>query len=142
MSFELNSPQHAQHITQLISQSVPIGGMQGFYVEEIGPTYARCVLSFKANQLRHGNTISGPTMMTLADAAMYAFLLALDVKNVNSVTRDFQIYFLNRPTAQDLVAVAHLIKDSAKHTLMRVDILSNDKLVAHVTGSYAKAAYD
>ena len=142
MSFELNSPQHAQYITQLISQNVPAGGMQGFYVEEVSPNHVRCVLSFKENQLRPGNTISGPTMMTLADAAMYALLLGIDDKNVNSVTRDFQIYFLSRPAPQDLVAVVHLIKDSAKHTLMRVDILSNNKLVAHVTGSYAKAAYD
>ena len=142
MSFELNSQQHAQHITQLISQNVPVGGMQGFYVDEVSQNHVRCVLSFKENHLRPGNTISGPTMMTLADAAMYALLLGLDDKNINSVTRDFQIYFLSRPAPQDLVAVAHLIKDSAKHTLMRVDILSNDKLVAHVTGSYAKAAYD
>ncbi|RZA07346.1 MAG: PaaI family thioesterase [Moraxellaceae bacterium] len=137
MSFKQNQPQ-AQHITALISQSVPLSDMQGFYVYHISLPSVHCILPFKQTQVRHGNTISGPIIMALADAAMYALLLAIDENNLTAVTRDFQIQFLSRPAAQDLVAVAHLIKDSARHSLMRVEILSNEKLVAHVTGSYSK----
>jgi acyl-coenzyme A thioesterase PaaI-like protein len=54
------------------------------------------------------------------------------------VTKDFQIHFLSRPAAQDLTALASMIKDSSKHALMRVEIFSAEKLVAHATGSYAK----
>ncbi|RYY79035.1 MAG: PaaI family thioesterase [Moraxellaceae bacterium] len=128
----------AQHLTTLISQSVPLSDMQGFYVERINLPEVCCVLPFKVSQIRHGNTISGPILMALADAAMYALILAIDEKNLVSVTRDFQIHFLSRPAAQDLTAMAYLVKNSAKHTLMRVEILSGEKLVAHATGSYAK----
>ncbi len=141
MSYIPYSPQHAAHINHILSQGFAVGGIDGLYVAEVNPNNVRCVLPFQAHHLRLGNTISGPTMMALADAAMYVILLSLDEKNINSVTRDFQIHFLSRPAAQDLVAVAHLIKDSKKYTLMRVDIFSNDKLVAHVTGSYVKGAY-
>lgn len=138
MSSESKQLLSTQQITQLISQSVPLSDMQGFYVDAIDLPAVRCILPFKPTQVRHGNTISGPIIMALADAAMYALLLAMNENNLNAVTRDFQIQFLSRPAAQDLIAIAHLIKDSSRHTLMRVEILSNDKLVAHVTGSYAK----
>lgn len=127
-----------QQITALISQSVPLSDMQGFYVNSINLPEVCCVLPFKATQIRHGNSISGPILMALADAAMYALMLAVDEKNLSAVTRDFQIHFLSRPPAQDLTAMAYLVKDSARHALMRVEILSGDKLVAHATGSYAK----
>ncbi|XID75618.1 PaaI family thioesterase [Alkanindiges sp. WGS2144] len=128
----------AQHITQLISQSVPLSDMQGFYVSDINLPAVRCILPFKPSQTRHGNTISGPILMALSDAAMYALMLALDEQNLNSVTRDLQIHFLSRPAPQELQAMAYLVKDSKKYTLMRVELLSGEKLVAHVTGSYAK----
>jgi acyl-coenzyme A thioesterase PaaI-like protein len=76
--------------------------------------------------------------MAMADAAMYALMLAQDEANLSSVTKDFQIHFLSRPAAQDLTALASMIKDSSKHALMRVEIFSAEKLVAHATGSYAK----
>lgn len=128
----------AQQITTLISQSVPLSDMQGFFVDSINLPEVCCVLPFKSSQIRHGNTISGPILMAMADAAMYALMLAIDEKNLASVTRDFQIHFLSRPAAQDLTAMAYLVKDSTKHALMRVEILSGKKLVAHATGSYAK----
>lgn len=128
----------AQHLTTLISQSVPLSDMQGFFVDCISLPEVQCVLPFKPAQTRHGNTISGPILMALADASMYALMLAIDEKNLAAVTRDFQIHFLSRPAAHDLTAIAYLVKDSVKHTLMRVEILSGEKLVAHATGSYAK----
>lgn len=138
MSRENNTPQ-LQRITTLINQSVPACDMQQFYVSHISlPDQVSCILPCKQHHTRQGGTISGPVMMALADAAMYALMLALDENNITSVTRDFQIHFLSRPALQDLAAHAHVIKDSKKATLMRVDIFSAEKLVAHVTGSYAK----
>jgi uncharacterized protein (TIGR00369 family) len=128
----------AQQITNLIASHVPLTDMQGFRVDAIMLPQVRCLLPFKPTQTRQGNTISGPILMAMADAAMYALMLAQDEANLSSVTKDFQIHFLSRPAAQDLTALASMIKDSSKHALMRVEIFSAEKLVAHATGSYAK----
>lgn len=133
----------ANRLTQLISQSASLTELQGLQITQINLTdatcpWVSCLLPFHQGQIRYGNTIAGPIIMGLADAAMYALMVALDEKNLSSVTRDFQVHFLSRPLPQALEARAYLIKDSSRHTLMRVDILSGEKLVAHVTGSYTK----
>ncbi|MBK6757240.1 MAG: hypothetical protein IPG70_06270 [Moraxellaceae bacterium] len=61
-----------QQITQWIQDSVGIAQDGQFYVSAIRPLEADCVLPYHQGQLRAGGTLSGPTMMTLADAAMYA----------------------------------------------------------------------
>ena len=85
MSYTPYSPQHAAHINQILSQGFAVGGIDGLYVAEVNPNNERCVLPFQAHHLRPGNTISGPTMMALADAAMYVILLSLDEKNSNNL---------------------------------------------------------
>lgn len=128
----------AQKITQLIQSSVPLSDDNGFYVEHITSDSVQCILPFKQSHIRMGNTISGPTMMTLADASMYAMILSMDENQGMAVTQDFQIHFLARPAPQDLKAVVHVLKNGKKTVVMRVDIFSDQKLVAHATGSYAK----
>ena len=58
------------------------------------------------HHLRPGGTVSGPSMMTLADAAVYAALLALDDKAGDAVTSNFTIAFLRRPESADVLADA------------------------------------
>lgn len=128
----------AQKITHLIQSSVPFSDGNGFYVEHITSDSVHCILPFKPSHIRMGNTISGPTMMTLADASMYAMILSMDEHQGMAVTQDFQIHFLARPAPQDLKAIVTLLKNGKKTVVMRVDILSDNQLVAHATGSYAK----
>lgn len=132
----------AKKITQLIQSSVPLSDNNGFYVEQISENSVQCVLPFKPSQTRMGNTISGPTMMTLADASMYAMILSMDENQGMAVTQDFQIHFLARPAPQDLKAIVKVLKNGKKTVVMRVDILSDNKLVAHATGSYAKTQFN
>lgn len=128
----------ATYITQLIQNSVPLSDANGFHIKSIDLPHVTCVLPFKENQVRMGNTISGPVLMTLADASMYALILAVDDNQGMAVTQDFQIHFLARPQPKDLTAIATLIKNGRKTVVMRVEIYSDEKLVAHATGSYAK----
>lgn len=128
----------AVYITQLIQGSVPLSDSNGFYLKSIDLPSVTCVLPFQPSHTRMGNTISGPILMTLADATMYALILALDDQQGMAVTQDFQIHFLSRPQPKDLTAVATILKNGRKNVVMRVDIYSDDKLVAHATGSYAR----
>ncbi len=137
----LDMPQNSidllQQVNTIVHQAGAALGKLGFAVTEIALPTVTCVLPFHPSQIRPGNTISGPTMMLLADAAMYALVLACDPDKPFAVTQDLHIHFLSRPEPADLTAVATLLKPGKRTRVMRVDIYSGEKLVAHATGSYA-----
>lgn len=95
-------------------------------------------IPFKESQLRPGGTLSGPTMMALADAAMYAAILANVGPEMLAVTTDFTIHFLNKPQPQALRADARIIKMGKVLIVLNVEIYSGDLLVAHATGTYSR----
>ncbi len=130
----------ATQVTELIRQGLPVAQDSGFFVQSVDLPQVTCCLPYQADQIRPGNTLSGPTLMTLADATMYALILALDPTQLMAVTHDLHIHFLARPAPQDLTATATLLKAGKRSVVMRVDIFSGEKLVAHATGSYAKVS--
>lgn len=94
---------------------------------------------YRSNMLRPGGTLSGPTMMGLADAAMYAAIMARLGRVEMAVTSNFNINFLSKPGQSDLVAHARLLRLGSRLAFLEVEIYSQgcDDMVAHVTGSYA-----
>ncbi len=68
--------------------------------------------------LRPGNTVSGQTMMTLADFALYVAILA-EIGIVGlAVTTSMNINFLRKPEAnKDLRENCRLLKVGEKHHL-------------------------
>lgn len=67
-------------------------------------------LAFHPSQIRPGGTLSGPTMMMLADFAMYALLLSAIGLVPLAVTTNLSIQFLRKPPPADLVAEARMLK--------------------------------
>ena len=51
-------------------------GGRTYFIEDVGPMTARMRCDYHEKHLRPGGTISGPTMMALADLALYAAILA------------------------------------------------------------------
>ncbi len=108
-------------------------------LEAAGDGYARIRLKVGRRHLRPGETVSGPTMMTLADTALYAALLAVDGEATDAVTSQFNISFLRRPPREDLVAAAELLKTGRRLVVGEVRLLGGDgALVAHATVTYAR----
>ena len=66
----------------------------------------RVQLAFQNNSTRPGGTISGPTLMMLADVAMYVGLLASIGWVPLVVTTNLNINFLRKPARAALVADA------------------------------------
>ncbi|HEY4714808.1 MAG TPA: PaaI family thioesterase [Aquirhabdus sp.] len=135
----------AEIVAQIIGNVSPAFTQSGIRIERLDLPETICTLPFHAKQTRPGNTISGPTMMFLADFAMYTLVLALDNTQVMSVTQDLHMHFLARPAAQDLQAVGTVVKKGRRTVVMRVDIFSispegEKKLVAFATGTYALMA--
>ena len=74
-------------------------------VQSIEQRKARIFLTKENITLRPGGTISGPTMMALADAVTYLAILGeLGESGVMYVTSSFNINFLYRPKDGEIIA--------------------------------------
>jgi uncharacterized protein (TIGR00369 family) len=99
----------------------------------------RMRVPFQHNQVRPGGTLSGPTMMTLADTALYAIVLSRIGLQPLTVTSDLSIRFLRKPAQCALIADAEILRLGKKLAVGEVRITSegDSRLVAHATGTYA-----
>jgi len=91
-------------------------------------------------ELRPGNTVSGPVMMTLADVALYLAILARIGIVPLAVTTNLSINFLRKPRAdRRVVARCRLLKLGKALAVGEVYIYSEgeDEPVAHATGTYS-----
>jgi uncharacterized protein (TIGR00369 family) len=98
-----------------------------------------CRLGFQDNQIRPGGTLSGPTMMALADTAAYALVLAAVGFKPLAVTTNLSINFMRKPSQTDLIATAQMMKLGKALAVMEVGIHSqgDPRLVAHAVVTYS-----
>ncbi|HVX75748.1 MAG TPA: PaaI family thioesterase [Bradyrhizobium sp.] len=90
--------------------------------------------------LRPGGTISGPTLMALADFAMYVVLLSAIGPVGLAVTTSLNINFLRKgQPGQDVLAAAKLLKLGKRLAVGEVNLLSagSPDPIAHVTATYS-----
>jgi acyl-coenzyme A thioesterase PaaI-like protein len=99
----------AAEVTAFIEDVFP-GAMEHFVVEEVRPMYARIRMLFKEFRLRPGGTISGPSLMSLADTGLWVALLAMIGREPLSVTSHLDIDFLRKPAPADVIAETSLHK--------------------------------
>jgi uncharacterized protein (TIGR00369 family) len=111
----------------------------GLSIEALWERGCRVRQAFRANSLRPGGTISGPTMMALADFAMYVVVLAAIGPVPLAVTINLNINFLRKPSQSDLTAEARLLKLGKRLATGEVAIhcAGEDEPVAHVTATYS-----
>ena len=99
----------AEEITEFLNEVFP-GAMENFKIEEVGPMRARIRMPFQTRQLRPGGTISGPSLMALADTGLWVALLAMIGREPLSVTSHLDIDFLRKPAPADVIAHTTLHK--------------------------------
>lgn len=91
--------------------------------------------------LRPGGTISGPTMMGLADVTLYIAILGEIGIVPLAVTTNLNVSFLRKPQGgKNLIAECKLLKLGRTLAVGEVYIYSEgqeDKAVCHVVGTYA-----
>src|SRR5229473_1504746 len=109
----------------------------GLSIEALWERGCRVRQTFRAVSLRPGGTISGPTMMALADFAMYVAVLAAIGPVPLAVTLNLNI--LRKPSARDLTAEARLLKLGKRLATGEVAIrcAGEEEPVAHVTATYS-----
>jgi uncharacterized protein (TIGR00369 family) len=103
---------------------------------------ASCVLRqrYSDRMLRPGRTVSGPTLMALADLAMYVVLLSAIGPVGLAVTTSLTINFLRKGTpGQDVLATARLLKLGRRLAVGEVYLLSGTAAdpIAHATSTYS-----
>ncbi len=88
---------------------------------------------------RPGGTLSGPTMMSLADTAAWVAILAQVGPRLLAVTTSLHIDFLRRPALTDLVARGRLLKLGRSLAVVDVELTSRGEpaLVAKAQVTYS-----
>jgi uncharacterized protein (TIGR00369 family) len=111
----------------------------GLAIEAVWERGCRVRQAFRQRSLRPGGTISGPTMMALADLAMYVAVLAAIGPVPLAVTINLNINFLRKAAPRDLLAEARLLKLGKRLATGEVTICSQGETepVAHATSTYS-----
>lgn len=73
---------------------------------------------------RPGGTLSGPTMMTLADTAAWLAIMSQIGPVLLAVTTSLHIDFLRKPQLTDLMAKTRLLKLGRKLAVVEVELFS------------------
>ena len=131
----------AEQIAELLHKEFP----QAFYegcgltIERVDYGSIRVRREFHEDTIRPGGTISGPTMMELADFAMYVAVFSAVGPMPLAVTTNLSINFLRKPAPADLLADAKLLKVGKRLAVGEVAIYSDGlaEPVAHVTSTYS-----
>jgi uncharacterized protein (TIGR00369 family) len=111
----------------------------GLTIERVDYADIRVRQHFQEDHIRPGGTISGPTMMELADFAMYVAVFSAIGPQPLAVTTNLNINFLRKPAQADLIAEARLMKVGKRLAVGEVTIYSDGSsdAVAHVTSTYS-----
>lgn len=123
----------------IVEEELPWAFELGVQATEIGDGVATLMIPYDAKMLRPGGTMSGPTMMMLADACMYAVVLS-EIGIVKlAVTTNLNINFLKKPEPRNLIAKGSMLKCGKRLAVMAVDLYAegSDDLIAHATGTYS-----
>lgn len=131
----------ASEIEELLDRTFPQihHGGRTYFVEEVGPLHARMRCDYHERHLRPGGTISGPTMMALADLALYVAILAQIGPVGLAVTTNLAFNFLRKPGQAALIAEARLLKLGKRLAVGEVSLFSQgqSEIVCHATGTYS-----
>lgn len=108
-------------------------------VEEVVHERVRLRLPVERHHRRPGGTVSGPTLMTLADSAAWLAVIAEIGPVALAVTTSLHIDFLRKPPLVDVVADATMLKLGKRLAVVDVALRSEGAgaLVAKAQVTYS-----
>lgn len=116
--------------------------MQKFQLDHIDHATQTILIKrmITAEDLRPGNTVSGPTLMQVADFAAYVSIIADQGLLEAAFTTNLNINFLRRGSAQHAIfAQAKVLKAGRHLATVEVSLYSESSqdLIAHAVASFA-----
>lgn len=127
-------------VNALLRSAFPDGSDEHFpRVLEVEPGRAVIVRAYHDSMLRPGRLISGPTLMSLADTAAYALILAHIGDQLMAVTSSLVMNFLRGAQPSDLHAEANMLRLGRRNAVCDVRLWteSPERLAAQATVTYA-----
>ena len=111
----------------------------GMAIEHLDDRTIRVRLPTSEQHLRPGGTVSGPTLVWLADVGFYLLILARLGPVALAVTTNLNINFMRKPEAGKLIGEGRLLKLGRSLAVGDFTIWSDGKSepVAHVTMTYS-----
>lgn len=129
----------AAEINDLLEQVYPElnEGLRFYEAVEVFP--GGCTVRLNAGQrhLRPGNTVSGPSLFTLADIGGYVCVLSHAGPDALSVTTNLNINFMRKAPAGPVDGHCRILKLGKSLMVFDIDITAGGHTVAHATGTYS-----
>ncbi|MGE0278862.1 MAG: PaaI family thioesterase [Nitrospiraceae bacterium] len=127
------SPLSPEKLTELLARELPAVDRHGETVDEVGESHVRISMpvteEYLSRDLPPGTgqvVVSGPSMMRLADTAMYACIHAFYGERAYGVILSVNTTFLSVAGEGDLSTVARLIKKGQSIAFLEAEIFSAD----------------
>jgi acyl-coenzyme A thioesterase PaaI-like protein len=110
-----------------------------YVIEEITGTGVRMRLLVDGSHVRPGGTVSGPSLMALADCAAWLAIIGQIGPVALAVTTSLHIDFLRKPELVDVVALGTILKLGSRLGIVEVALRSvaDDSLVANAQVTYS-----
>jgi uncharacterized protein (TIGR00369 family) len=127
-------------LLKFLADSFPQAAHLALQIEHVDDRSIRLRLPVEERHLRPGGTVSGPTLMWLADCGTYLLILAQIGPVALAVTANLNMNFLRRGEAgRDLIGQGRLLKLGARLAVAEFTILSDgsDDPIAHATLTYS-----
>lgn len=114
-------------------------GTPSFYATAIVPGGCTVRLDAAEKHLRPGNTVSGPSLFTLADIGGYVCVLSHAGPDALSVTTNLNINFVRKAPAGPVDGHCRIIKLGKSLMVFEIDMRAGPEgvTVAHATGTYS-----
>lgn len=108
-------------------------------VTQVSPGHVHVVAPYREGLLRPGGVISGPTLMSLADTAAYALVLAHIGDQLMAVTSQLNMSFLRGAAPGDLHADAEMLRLGRRLAVCDVRLWTEapDRLAAQANVTYS-----
>ena len=129
----------AEELEAFLYSHFPETAERSFRVEKVDERSAQVRLLYHDRYLRPGGTMSGPSLMSLADTAMFVAVLAMIGPVALAVTTNLNINFLRKPAQADVIAQVRLLKLGKRLAVGEVIMYSDGDAepVAHATVTYS-----
>jgi len=130
----------AEGVNVLLRRAFPGAKPDAFpAVLEVAPGRVKVMSPYREGLLRPGGVISGPTLMSLADTAAYALVLAHVGDQLMAVTSSLVMNFLRGAKPGDLYAEAQMLRLGRRNAVCDVRLWTEgpDRLAAQANVTYA-----
>lgn len=126
-------------VNALLHRAFPGGGAGFPTVTQVAPGRVQVVMPYRDGLLRPGGVIAGPHLMSLADTAAYALVLAHVGDQLMAVTSQLNMSFLRGAQRGDLYADAELLRIGRRLAVCDIRLWSEapDRLAAQANVTYA-----